>query len=56
VEEAWWRVLQRDPSADEKAAAEEFLAKQTGILGSKEAAWTELARALLNLNEFLYME
>ena len=56
VEEAWWRTLQRDPTPDEKTAAQEFLAKQTETLGSKEAAWTELARALLNLNEFLYLE
>lgn len=56
IEQAWQRALQRDPRPEERAAAEEFLAAQTQSLGSREAAWTELARALLNLNEFLYLE
>ena len=56
VEEAWKRVLGRAPSDSERKAAEAFLAKQTVLSGSKEAAMAELARSLINLNEFLYVD
>jgi hypothetical protein len=45
--EAWLAVYGRAPSADELTTANEFLAKQT---------MTELVRALLNTNEFLYVD
>ncbi len=56
IDEAWRRVLNRDPSAAERAAAKEFLDRQTKHLGSESAAYGELARGLLNLNEFLYVD
>ena len=56
IEDAWSRVLGRDPDADEKRSAAEFLGRQERLLGSRDAARTELARALLNLNEFLYVD
>ena len=54
--EAWEKVFGRAPSTDELAAANAFLEKQTVLLGSREAAMSELARGLLNTNEFLYVD
>ena len=53
---AWERVLGRKPSAKEKEAADQLLAKQTQRFGTEQLAMTELVRALMNLNEFLYVE
>ncbi len=55
-EEAWQRVLGRDPRPEERAAAEAFVSKQRERMGSAEAATAELVRGLLNLNEFLYVD
>ena len=55
-EEAWQKIFGRAPTSAEQSAATEFLAKQTTLLGSREAALTELARALMNTNEFLYVD
>ncbi len=52
----WRRLLQRDPSGDELAMAREFLTKQTPRLGSEAKARRELARGLMNTNEFLYVD
>jgi hypothetical protein len=46
-EEAWLSIYGRSPSPEERSAANEFLAKQP---------MTELVRALLNTNEFLYVD
>jgi hypothetical protein len=56
IDEAWRRVLNREPSEAERAAAEKFLERQSARSGSKSAALVELARGLLNLNEFLYVD
>ena len=56
VDDAWLRVLGRAPSAEERSEAETFLDRQSARLGSKPQAFTELARALMNLNEFLYVD
>jgi hypothetical protein len=56
VDEAWWRILARDPSPEERTAADEFIEKQAARLGSRSAAFAELARGLLNTNEFLYVD
>ena len=56
VDEMWERVLDRKPAETERAAAVKFVEKQTALGGSKSAAMAELARALLNLNEFLYVD
>ena len=47
VDEAWRSVYGRAPSDEEKAAAEKFLMK---------SPMSELIRALLNTNEFLYVD
>jgi hypothetical protein len=54
--DAWERVYGREPSAEEQKAADDFVAKQTGLLGTREAAMTELVRGLMNTNEFLYVD
>jgi hypothetical protein len=56
VDDAWRRVLGRDPNAQERGEAETFIERQAARLGSKSAAYAELARGLMNLNEFLYVE
>ncbi|HUQ91155.1 MAG TPA: PSD1 and planctomycete cytochrome C domain-containing protein [Bryobacteraceae bacterium] len=56
VEDVWRRALSRDPSLQEKSKALTFLERQSKQLGSPDAARVELARALLNLNEFLYVD
>jgi hypothetical protein len=50
------RVLLREPDAAEKSRVEAFLAKQKQLTGSRKGALTEAARAILNLNEFLYVD
>lgn len=56
VEEAWRRVLGRDPSETERNESATFVERQTARLGSKEQAMAELGRALMNLNAFLYVD
>jgi hypothetical protein len=46
-EDAWKAIYGREPSAEERKMAEEFLTKQP---------MTELVRALMNTNEFLYVD
>ncbi len=50
------RVLARLPNASEVAMAHEFLTKQTQLTGGRKGALSELARGLLNTNEFLYVD
>jgi hypothetical protein len=54
--DAWLRVLGRTPTSEESSTADKFLERQTERLGSRSAAMAELARGLLNLNEFLYVD
>jgi hypothetical protein len=56
VEDAWKRVLLREPTTTERAAATQFVERQAQRLGSRPAAMAELARGLMNLNEFLYVD
>lgn len=56
VQSAWRAVYARDPSSEEAQAAREFLDRQKERLGSDEAARQQLARSLLNSNEFLYID
>jgi len=56
VDEAWHRVLNRNPSESERVAAQSLVDRQTARLGSRQAALEELARGLMNLNEFLYVD
>ncbi len=53
---AWRSVLAREPDAQEIARARQFLAAQSRNAGGREQAAGELIRALLNLNEFLYVD
>ena len=39
----------------ERGEAMKFIERQTARLGSKPPAYAELARGLMNLNEFLYV-
>lgn len=56
VDDAWQRVLNRNPSENERAAAQALVDRQTARLGSRQAAIAELTRGLMNLNEFLYVD
>jgi hypothetical protein len=49
-------VYARDPSPEELQAAQAFVDRQKERLGSDEAARKQLARSLLNSNEFLYVD
>lgn len=51
-------VLAREPRANELERAQAFLkgqAERIGGTGREVAAWTDLALAMLNSNEFLYV-
>jgi hypothetical protein len=56
VDAAWRMAFGREPRADERKLAETFLAAQAGLSGSPDQARIELARSLLNSNEFLYVD
>jgi uncharacterized protein DUF1553/uncharacterized protein DUF1549/cytochrome c len=56
VEDAWRQVLGRDPTSEERSAAEQLIERQSARLGSAPAAYAELVRGLMNLNEFLYVD
>lgn len=53
---AWRMVLGRDPDAQERTTATEFLRKQRERLKDEPTVLAELGRALLNTNEFLYID
>ena len=44
------------PNAGRVGMANEFILKQTKLLGNESAARRELIRGLLNTNEFLYVD
>jgi hypothetical protein len=56
IRNAWRHVLSRSPTAEETVSAKKFLTDQTVNMGSPEGALRELVRALLNSNEFLYID
>ena len=53
---AWRQVLARDPKPAELSRAREFLTAQASTAGGRTEALVQLIRALLNLNEFLYVD
>ena len=61
---AWRRAYGRSPTTEELDAAAAFLAEQTAraagpdrdAAGAAQAAWVDFCHALLNSNEFLYVE
>jgi mono/diheme cytochrome c family protein len=56
VARAYREALAREPNPDELKITADFLRKQQEQTGSLDAACVELARALFNLNEFLYVD
>ena len=56
VRAAWRAVYARDPSPEELEAAQAFLDRQKERLGEDKAACKQLARSLLNSNEFMYVD
>jgi hypothetical protein len=56
VKRAWRAVLGRQPDAAELERGQKFLQLQTSELGAITPAASELARALFNTNEFLYVD
>ncbi|HEU0123786.1 MAG TPA: PSD1 and planctomycete cytochrome C domain-containing protein [Bryobacteraceae bacterium] len=56
IAEVFRRVYAREPNADELKTAAEFLDRQSKRLGTPRDAVAELARGLLNTNEFLYLD
>jgi len=56
INEIFRRVYARAPSANERQVAKEFLAKQATLTATRRDAVTELARGLLNTNEFLHVD
>jgi mono/diheme cytochrome c family protein len=56
VQAVWESVLLRTPRDDERNRARKFLTDQAKNTGGEESALVELVRALLNVNEFLYVD
>ena len=56
VRTVWRQVLSREPDAGEISRATAFLAEQSKNAGGRNEALVELIRALLNTNEFLYVD
>ncbi|MBI3207799.1 MAG: DUF1553 domain-containing protein [Candidatus Solibacter usitatus] len=56
VDEAWRKILGRAPAPEENRDAAALLSAQEKNLGSRPKAIAELVRALLNTNEFLYVD
>jgi hypothetical protein len=56
IDEAFLKVFGRSPTREEETSVANFIETQTANRGTREAAFTELARALLNANEFLYVD
>jgi len=55
VERAWKLVYQRPPSEAETASALAFLKKHGDVAGDSEAVFTDFCHALINSNEFVYV-
>jgi len=56
IRAAWRKVVAREPGDAELSRARKFLQEQTQNTGARRQAVTEMSRALLNLNEFLYVD
>jgi hypothetical protein len=56
IRATWKQVLSREPGMPEISRAAAFLAAQKDNAGGRHEALTELIRALLNTNEFLYVD
>jgi hypothetical protein len=56
IERAFRLALGRLPSDEEQSALRAFLEKQAPVSGSFEGAVTDLCHALMNVNEFVYVD
>ena len=56
IRASWRAVLAREPAPSELARAADFLSLHSRHTGQRKGALVELIRALLNLNEFLYVD
>jgi hypothetical protein len=56
VRAAWSRIFGRSPSDQQQQRTVAFLKAQIANTASRQAALTEVVRALLNVNEFLYVD
>jgi hypothetical protein len=56
VRHAFRRALAREPGFEEMRLALALFAKQRAATGTREGAAVELARGMMNLNEFLYVD
>jgi hypothetical protein len=56
IERAFRLALGRPPSDEEQSALRAFLEKQAPISGGFEGAVTDLCHALMNVNEFVYVD
>jgi hypothetical protein len=56
VERAYLLALSRKPTNEERSAAERFLETQAAKTGGPKEAFADFCHALLNLNEFVYVE
>jgi hypothetical protein len=56
ITEATLRFLSRQPTEQEKEAGKKFLQKQTAITPNFQAALADYCLALLNSNEFVYVD
>jgi hypothetical protein len=56
ADDAFKKVLARLPSGQERATVSGFLDRQTENRGGRKEALAELARVLMNSNEFLYVD
>ena len=55
IERAWKLVYQRPPSEAETSSALAFLKKHESVTSDPEAVFTDFCHALLNSNEFVYV-
>lgn len=56
VERAFLIALSRQPTSDERTAAARFLSAQSKSAGGPKEALADFCHALLNLNEFVYID
>jgi len=56
VERAYLIALARKPTSEERAAATRFLAAPAKAAGGPDQALADFCHALLNLNEFVYVD
>ena len=56
IDRAYRVALARKPTSEERAAAERFLMEQAKKAGGPKEALADFCHALLNLNEFVYVD